>query len=373
MKNGEKFNSELPQIRILIAPLDWGLGHATRCIPIIKELFSQHCAVIIAASDAPLFLLKKEFPKAVFLRNRGYQVKYSSSGRLLPVRLLLQLPGIILSVWRERAWLRKVIKEYGLDAVISDNRPGMYNKSIPCVYITHQLHIKTGRAFSEKIVKKVHSQFIKKYSTCWVPDIEQNSLAGALSHPAQIPSNVLYIGPLSRFEKINGVPLIYNLLISLSGPEPQRTIFEKIILGQLRTFKKKVLLVRGLPGENKALQTGVQSLEIVNHLPAEKLNRAFLQAEMIISRSGYSTIMDLVKIGRNAILVPTPGQTEQEYLAGYLAEKKYFYAVQQNNFSLERALAQASLFPFKKPVFPENDYKKAVGQFVESLKPQDTW
>jgi uncharacterized protein (TIGR00661 family) len=367
--NGNNFITKLSKPRILVAPLNWGLGHATRCIPIIKELIKQNCEVIIAADGTPYFLLKEEFPTTVFLRINGYNVQYSRNKKWLSSKLLLQVPKIIYSNWKENAWLKKTISEYRIDAVISDNRFGAHNKKIPSVYITHQLHIKTGNAFSERIAQKIHYHFIKKYSNCWVPDLEENGLAGELSHQANIPSNVLYIGPLSRFEKIKDVHIIYNLLISLSGPEPQRTIFEEMILNQLKTFEKKVLLVRGLPGDYKKLQSDKESIEIANHLSTEELNMVFQQSEMILSRSGYSTIMDLVELGKNAILVPTPGQTEQEYLAHYLMEKKYFYSVQQDNFSLETAIAQASSFPFINPVSSTGNYKKVISEFVLSLQP----
>ena len=369
MINDKNFNIEVPGPRVLLAPLDWGLGHATRCIPIIKELITQKCEVIIAADNPSIFLLKKEFPTTVFLRITGYKVQYSRNKKWLPFKLLLQFPKIIFSVWKERAWLKKIVDEYRLDAVISDNRFGLFSKKIHCVYITHQLRVKTGNTFSEKMAQKIHYYFIKKYDSCWVPDFEDNGLAGELSHQANMPSNVLYTGPLSRFEKIKEVNQVYNILISLSGPEPQRSIFEKMILLQLKTFKKNVLLVRGLPGENINLQADMKSIEIVNHLPAEKLNIAFQQSEFIISRSGYSTIMDLVKLGKNAILVPTPGQTEQEYLSKYLMEKKYFYSVEQNNFSLETVVQRASSFPFVTPPTDFDDYKKVIGEFVLSLKP----
>jgi uncharacterized protein (TIGR00661 family) len=366
--NGKKINIQPTKPRILIVPLDWGLGHATRCIPIINELIEQGCDVVVAADGDPFFLLKKEFPTIVFLRIKGYKIQYTRNRKWLPFKLLQQFPKIIFSILKENSWLEEVINEYKIDAVISDNRFGVYNKRIPCIYITHQLYIKTGRVFSEKIIQKMHNYFIKKYSNCWVPDFKENGLAGELSHPAKIPSNVLYMGPLSRFEKMNDVPTIYDLVISLSGPEPQRTIFEKIILTQLKTFEKRVLLVRGLPNENKKMQADIKSIEIVNHLSAEELNIAFQQSDLIISRSGYSTIMDLVKLCKNAILVATPGQTEQEYLAAYLMQKKYFYSVHQDNFSLEAAIGHASLFPFVSPAAPVSNYKNVVDEFVLSLK-----
>ncbi len=368
MINGKNFNTHLVKTRVLVAPLDWGLGHATRCIPIINELIEQNCEVLIAGEESVYFLLKKEFPEAIFLPIKSYKIKYSHSGNRLFLKLLLQFPKVIFSVVQENLWLKKIINEYKIEAVISDNRFGLYHKKIPSVYITHQLYIKTGKNFTDKIARKLHYYFIKKYKHCWVPDSEENSLAGKLSHPQKKPSNVLYIGPLSRFEKTSNVGKKYDLLISLSGPEPQRTIFEQIILSQLENFGKEVLLVRGLPNENKIPAVKSKSVTIENHFPAKELNMAFQESEMVISRSGYSTIMDLVKIGKKAILVPTPGQGEQEYLSKYLMEKKYFYAVQQDNFSLGKNVSEASLFHFAEPIFSFNDYKKVVSEFALSFK-----
>jgi uncharacterized protein (TIGR00661 family) len=348
--------------------LDWGLGHATRCIPIINELIKENSQVFISVDKSLNFLLKKEFPEAVFLPINGYRIKYSRNGSWLFLKLLLQFPKIIFSAWKENLWLRNIINEYRIDAVISDNRFGLYNKRIPSVYITHQLYIKSGNSISEKIAQKIHYYFIKKYNNCWVPDFKENGLAGKLSHPVNKPSNISYIGPLSRFKKLNNIPLKYDLLVSLSGPEPQRTVFEKMIIAQLGAFKKKVLLVRGMPYENSKMEPAGESIEIVNHLSAQELNMAFQQSEMIISRSGYSTIMDLVKLGKNAILVPTPGQGEQEYLAEYLMWKKYFYSIPQKNFCLNKAIAEAYTFPFITPAFPESEYKKIIREFVVSLK-----
>jgi uncharacterized protein (TIGR00661 family) len=366
--NGNNFNTKLSTPRILIAPLDWGLGHATRCIPIIKELINENCEVLIATDSSLKFLLKKEFPQCVFVPIIGYKIKYSRNGKRLYSKLLFQLPKIIFSVWKENRWLKKIINEYKIDAVISDNRFGLYNKRILCVYITHQLYIKAGNRFSEKLAQEIHNYFIRKYNICWVPDLEENGLAGKLSHPKNKPSNVAYIGPLSRFEKLNTINIKYELLISLSGPEPQRTIFEKVILTQLATFKSNILLVRGLPYENEKIEPPGNSVEIVNHLSAQELNIAFQQSEIIISRSGYSTIMDLVKLGKNAILVPTPGQGEQEYLAEYLMKKSFFYSIPQNNFYLNRAIAEAKNFRFIKKVFAENNYKKIMREFILLLK-----
>lgn len=351
-----------------MTPLDWGFGHATRCIPIIKELILLDCEVLIAASGDSLSILKKEFPNIVILRIKGNKITYSKNRYWLAFKILLQLPKIYFLSLHDHKWLKRAIKDYHIDAVISDNRLGMFNKKIPSIYITHQLFIKTGNSYSEKIAQKIHNYFIRKYKNCWVPDFEINDLAGVLSHPEKINSNVLYLGGLSRFEKLPGIPVVYDVLILLSGPEPQRTIFEKIILSQSKIAGKKIILVRGLPGRNDHEEMNSDSLKIMNHLQSDELNLAIHQSEIIISRSGYTTIMDLAKLGKKAILVPTPGQLEQEYLAGYMVEKKYFYSVNQHNFLLYSALNEAASFEFVKPELFMNQFKEVINEFVLSLK-----
>jgi uncharacterized protein (TIGR00661 family) len=366
--NGKNSYTPLSRPSVLISPLDWGLGHATRCIPIISHLLSLDCTVYIAASGNGYILLKKEFPSAVILRINSYKIRYSRKKIWLPVILFFQLPGIIFSIFKEKLWLQSIIKKYRIHAVISDNRFGLYNAKIPSVYITHQLYIKTGNKFSDYAANRFHNFFIKKYSFCWVPDVEKDGLAGELSHPQKIPSHVLYIGPLSRFEKIPEIHKKYDIVISISGPEPQRTIFEKIVLAQIKETTHQILLVRGLPGEKKRISANNNNVHCINHLPAVELNLAFQQAEIIISRCGYTTVMDLAKLGKKAVLVPTPGQTEQEYLATYLMNKKLFYAVDQDKFSLESALSAFTSKDFTcKPVYMEM-YKKIIFEFVQSLK-----
>jgi uncharacterized protein (TIGR00661 family) len=366
--NGDNFNSLPQKTRILVTPLDWGLGHATRCIPIINELIYLHCEVLIAASGNSFFLLKKEFPNLEILRTKGRKIKYSASTGWLPFKLILQVPIIFFHTVKENLWLKKIVINYKIDAVISDNRFGMYCKAIPSVYITHQLLIKTGNVFLEKIAQKLHYHFIKNYDHCWIPDYKENGLAGELSHQENAPANILYIGPLSRFKLLNDVPNTYDILVSISGPEPQRTIFEKLVLSQLKDFKESILFVRGLPHEKEDLKTNNKSITIVNHLSGEELNKVFQQSRMIISRSGYTTIMDLVKIAKKSILVPTPGQAEQEYLSEYLMKKKYFYSVEQKNISLKTDFQIASAFDFAYPEPPMNEYKKIINEFVFSLK-----
>ncbi len=368
MTNGNNFNSRSFPTRILIAPLDWGLGHATRCIPIIKYLLCLKVDVVIAASGNSFFLLKKEFPELKIFLISGYKIRYSRKKRNLPFKLLLQFPKLLISILGEHYWLKKFIRTNRVDAVISDNRFGMYYKKITSIYITHQLLIKTGNPFTERLAQRLHYFFIKKFNTCWIPDYAEDGLAGILSHPKNVPGNVEYIGPLSRFEKINDVKKVRDVVIIISGPEPQRQILEEKIISQLHDGNKKILLVRGLANETKILQTDDVMIEIRNHLPAEEMNKAIQQSLFVIARSGYSTIMDLVKLGCPAAVIPTPGQTEQEYLGEYLMQKNIFYCITQDDFDITQTIENAKRFQFNQPDFPRDMYKNVLDEFVQSLK-----
>lgn len=295
-------------------------------------------------------------------------MKYSRNKKWLVLKLLQQAPHILWMIKKEHTWLNQVIGQYKIDAVISDNRFGMHSKKVPCIYITHQLLIKTGNSFTEKIARIIHSYFIKKYQTCWVPDREKNGLAGALSHPKKIMSIVKYIGPLSRFHKIENVEKKLDLLVSISGPEPQRSIWEKAILSELNNYEGDTIVIRGLPNEAAEITISNSRIKIFNHLPSSEFNLALEQSEIIISRSGYTTIMDLVKLTKHAILVPTPGQSEQEYLAQFLMEKKFFYSTTQENFCLKESLENYRLFKTVELNFPTDCYKTAINEFVVSLK-----
>jgi uncharacterized protein (TIGR00661 family) len=356
--------------RVLIAPLDWGLGHATRCIPIIYALIQQDFEVIIAAEGKIRVLLEKAFPGYSFAFLKGYNISYSKAKFWLPLKIFVQLPKIFWRIYAENRWLKRIIKEYKIDAVISDNRPGLYHRAIPCTYITHQLRVKTGNAFTEWAAQKIHYYFINKYTACWVPDNEaiENNFAGDLSHPKKLPATpVKYIGTLSRFEKIS-IEKKYDLLFLISGLEPQRTIFENLVLVQLKNFNGTALLVKGLPGTAEGPPAADDNkIKIVNHLDANELGKAIQQCDIVISRSGYTTIMDLIKLQQKAVLIPTPGQTEQEYLAQYLMAKNLFCSVTQNNFSLAEVVKQAAAFPFANISADQNKYKQVVKEFAQKL------
>lgn len=365
--------ANLRKLRILVAPLDWGLGHATRCIPVIRELLRQNCEVWLAGEGAQETLLKQEFPTLPFLPLPGYRVKYGRTATGTIWNIIFQSRKILRAIRLENKWLKKIIEDHKPDAVISDNRYGLYHPDIPCIFITHQLSIKSSWGkWVERWIRKKNYEYINRFTECWVPDEEgETNLAGDLSHTRHKPSiPIKYTGPLSRFTKPGdsfSSPDDRHLLIILSGPEPQRTIFENKIIRDIAHYPGTAVIVRGLPGTLNIIPSS-NSIRFYNHLTAEELNAEINKAGYVISRSGYSTIMDIMHLGKKSILVPTPGQTEQQYLAKYLYEKKIFVSVDQDSFSLVSALQSAKSFQYALTgTGRENKLPQIILPFIQSL------
>ncbi len=329
------------EFSVLITPLDWGLGHATRCIPIISEFLKRDCKVSIATSGDALDLLKKEFPQLTFLELVSYKAEYATDDRLL-VKLFFQSIKFMAAIRKEHQQLKKIISEHRFDLIISDNRFGCYAKNVRSIFITHQINFvfKPSMKWAEGIINYWNHQKIKKFNRCWVPDSPNQNFSGELSTPQGLP--ISFVGVLSRFKKSTGPSeKKYELLALISGPEPQRTIFEKIISEQVFNLNKRVLLVRGKPKEGDIVVTN-GLISQVGHLKTNELQHAIEASEFIICRSGYSSEMDLAYIGTNRIIfVPTPGQPEQEYLARRIQSMKWAYAVDQNKLDIATAISES--------------------------------
>ena len=362
--------ASLRKPRILVAPLDWGLGHTTRCIPVIRELLRQGIEVWLAGEAAQETLLKAEFPDFPFLSLPGYRVRYARSNIGLLKNIFFQIPKILRAIKKENAWLKKMADKHGFDAVIADNRYGLYHSTIPSVFITHQLTIKSSLGkWTERILQKKNYRFINRFTQCWVPDIdEENNLAGDLSHPEEKPTiPIHYIGALSRFEKQNIREERNHLLIILSGPEPQRSLLENKIIKEVSNYHGTATIVRGLPA-SASIVPSTNMIRFYNHLPSPELNKEMQQAEYIISRSGYSTIMDVVKLQKKSILIPTPGQTEQVYLANYLSQKQIAFCMTQKEFSLTNAIQEAKQFSYHLPTSNnEQLLQQVISNFIASI------
>ena len=264
-----------------------------------------------------------------------------------------------------------MIKEHQFDAVISDNRYGLHNDEITSIFITHQLRIKSSVGkWTEKLLQKRNYSFINKFKTCWIPDHPgKHNLAGELSHPEIYPQiRVQYIGPLTRFEKKQVNEKKNYLLVILSGPEPQRSIFEDKIVNEISHYPFAATVVRGIPGSPNLIPSSGM-IHFYNHLPAKILNNEMQEAEFVISRGGYSTIMDIAALQKKSILVATPGQTEQEYLGTYLMDKKMSVAVDQKDFSLNKSLELARSFDYKLPdTSTTGNLKKVIEEFCLTLR-----
>ncbi|MBO9618755.1 MAG: glycosyl transferase family 28 [Niabella sp.] len=357
---------------ILLAPLDWGLGHTTRCIPIIYELISSGFNVIVAGNNVQIQLLRQEFPLLTFIPLEGYNVQYSKKKSRFLVTIARQLPGIARAIKKEHQWLKKAVHSYQIDGIISDNRFGLYHKTVPSVFITHQLNIQTpfGR-LTGGLTRRINYSRINKFTHCWIPDFkEYPGLAGVLSHPPKMPAIPCnYIGPLSRMQAVTAGEEKKKILILLSGPEPQRTLFEQLIFSQLRPTEPSFVVVRGLPNSNGPALPELPNVVVYDHLPAAELNRLAAAAAVVVCRSGYSTIMDLCVMAAKAIMVPTPGQTEQEYLAGLLAQSGSIIAAAQDDFDLYSLLERAQRSNCRLNV-PQQEQllKSAVRDFADKIR-----
>ncbi len=324
---------------ILICPLEWGLGHAARMIPLAEKLRDLNYNIIFGAGEKHLAFLQSELPGLTYINFPGFRPVYS---RFLPqyIVLLFEIPVLIYHMISEHIRLKKIIRDYSINIVISDNRFGLWNKKIRTVYITHQPRIPFPRLFSflEFTGAYLHRKIIRKYTLCYIPDLPGDiNLTGRLSHGLKLPENIRFTGILSRF---TGLPSSTDSLspdpgqitVILSGPEPQRGILEKKLTGILKKRNNPVVILGGKPGK----QTGMTSdgnITSYDLLHRQAMKEVISGSGTIISRSGYTTIMELVSLGRSAILIPTPGQTEQEYLSRYLAGKGWFTAIPQKELN----------------------------------------
>ena len=344
---------------ILIAPLNWGLGHATRCIPIINALLKHDFTPIIASDGAALALLTKEFPDLEALELPSYNISYAKKGYYLKFKLLMDTPRILKTIRAEQIATELIVKTHHLAGIISDNRFGVYSKDLPSVYITHQLNVLSGN--TTWLSTKIHHKTIQRYNECWVPDtLEKPYLSGKMGHIDNCRLNIKFIGPLSRFQKSTS-DFQYDIMVLLSGPEPQRGILEEKLLTAFINYKGQVLFVKGIIEKEQTVKKS-GNLTIYNFMTSKLLEKSLNSSELIVARSGYTTIMDLSKLGKKAFFIPTPGQFEQEYLAKQLTADKLADSCDQNAFSLEK-LTTSSQFKGLETLEHETDFKELFKLF----------
>ena len=319
--------------RILVAPLNWGLGHATRCIPIINALINHGFSPIIASDGAALSLLKKEYPKLSTIELPSYNITYSKNGKHFKLKLLKDSPKLLKAIKAEKKAIKAILEHNDIAGIISDNRLGVRSKKVPSVFITHQLNVLSGN--TTWLSTKMHQKIIKKFDMCWIPDAEgEVNLSGKLGHVRHFEVPTKYIGPLSRFTKTRAETK-NDLLVLLSGPEPQRTLLEEKLLSELSNYSKKVVFVKGIMENEQTIQVS-GNITIYNFMTSKLLEKTINESTVVLSRSGYTTVMDLAKLSKKAFFIPTPGQFEQEYLAERLTEMSVVPSCKQKDFSLDK-------------------------------------
>ncbi len=321
--------------KILLAPLDWGIGHASRCIPVIEALTALGHEVLLASSGKAGDLLQLTFPQLPYFDSPAYGVQYPAKGNLM-LQLAKQAPGIHAAIQQEHKWLQAFAQKQAIDAVISDNRYGLFHAAIPCAIISHQLTVQTP--FLQGAVNYYLHRYLKKFRAIWIPDTPAQTLSGELSNSSYRYKHIDFIGPLSRFQEMKKTSTIlqFDYAAIVSGPEPQRSLFEKKILEQVKKNPAiRLVLLRGLA--DTPLEIPEELAWIYTHLPGPEFYNLLMQCRYVLARPGYSTIMDLACIGKQALLVPTPGQTEQEYLARWHHAQKHFICQQQDELNLQEA------------------------------------
>mgnify|MGYP006272396861 FL=1 len=349
--------------KVLIIPLDWGLGHATRCIPIIHYMQSKGWEINLAGEGAIADLLSKEFPDVPLLPLKGYRITYPKKGWFFIPKIIIQIPKIIQAIIHEHKWLKKHIQTHHWNLIVSDNRYGLFTQYTKTILITHQVSPHTGFGkMMDTLLRKVIYQFIRRFDACWVPDTaDDQNISGNLSHVPDAPKNLHYVGPISRLNSTNRLQEHY-ILILLSGPEPQRSILEKILIEQAIGLEEKFVLVRGLPSAQDE-RDDLENIQFINHVSAEKLAVLIEQSKMIICRTGYSTVMDLLKLKKRGLMIPTPGQTEQEYLGKRMKYLTWYVVQDQGDIDLEKGIAKCLGTPRSFPNFDFDAYKKQIDYF----------
>jgi predicted glycosyltransferase len=325
---------------IVYAILNWGLGHVTRSTPIIERLINDGNRVIIVSHGKALILLKEQFPNCIFRDIRDKNIEYSRLGIMFVFKILSQYPKMILGWWHEKRKLKELIKEFDPDLIMTEMRLGFWSKKIPSVLITNQLRFELpkGLKWGEILGEWFNFLIFRHYDHIFVPDVEgEPNLLGNLAHKGRIAKHpkLRFVGSLTSIDRENdGLEEDIDLFVSISGPEPQRTKFEEIILPQLTACSSRIVVALGVPGDKTVKEIDHGRIKIYSHLERKEMSSILKRAKYVVSRSGFSTVNELFVLKKKALLVPTPGQTEQEYIARYLHQQGLFGISRQEDLDL---------------------------------------
>jgi uncharacterized protein (TIGR00661 family) len=339
-----------------------GLGHATRSLPIIQEFKKKNWNILVGSSGRALGFLREELPATNFISIPDYRIEYAKNSYLLP-KLVTQVPRVLKRIYQEHKLCKTIVRDFSPDIIFSDHCYGFYHGNVPSVFMTHQIYFSIPKKFMflSYFPNQFNSYFQKKYDHIFIPD-SPNEGAGLLSgHLSKVPrqnKKYHYIGFLSSIKK-RELKEDIDLFISISGPEPQRTNLQNMILEQVKNYHGNIVIVLGKSERIEKIHES-SDLTIFSHLPRRKMEHLINRAKLIVGRPGYTTLLELIELGKKALLIPTPGQTEQIYLAQRIMEKKWFYCVEQRELNLVRDVKIAKDYQGK---FLPNSTEKTV-QFV---------
>ncbi len=335
-------------MKILITPLNWGLGHTTRCIPIIQRLIENNCSVYLASDGRAGALLQKEFPDLPYFDLPAWNVQYTADNDNLGLSFLKQTPRVIHTIYKEYKAVQQIVAKHEIDIIISDNRFGCFSRKCKRnIILSHQVEVimPKGVEFMKHLAHFSNYFCLNFFDELWIPDWnDERNISGKLSkvNTTKWKKPFYYIGQLSRFEP-KQIETEFDVAVVISGPEPQRTIFEQICLKQLKKISGRSVLVLGKTDQkNETIMDG--NITIKKYATKEELNELVNKSKVIVARSGYSTVMDIVKLGKHAIFVPTPQQTEQEYIAERLYEKGQYNYAEQSTFDMLQMIRETNNF-----------------------------
>lgn len=335
--------------KFFIAPLNWGLGHATRDLPLIKAFLERGDRVIIAAHDRAKMLLESEVPECEFVDFPEYPIRYPQTSFFVTRFMFIIFPQMLVAMYKEKKRLKELHEKYNFDYIISDNRFCLYLKGVKSYLISHQLRYKLPQPVTklEFLPEYFTYSYFKNYDKILIPDSDDpDSLTGELSHNMRyLPNeNLHYSGILNDIQSTSAeVEKDIDYFIIVSGPEPQRTKLERIIFKQVNSLPGNIVVALGMPEKNYKIRQG--NATFYTYLNRKQIHNYLHKSKFIISRPGYTTVMELIQFGLQGLFIPTPGQIEQVYLAKYYEEKKWCHCVSQYKLDLAKDVENAKSYP----------------------------
>ena len=352
--------------RVLFGTSAWGLGHATRDLILMKGLLDRGCSLTVVSTGNALRVIRGELGDAA--RYLDWPDIPTTVARTKPgfyAKTVASIPRIIGTWHQERRHLDRLLRAERFDLIVSDHRNGLIRRDIPSYYITHSpRYIAPWR---DPVMEAVMEWFLARWFSpvkgILIPDDEEGGMSGEMSHNVRfIPREKLtYLGILSSVQRRDDLPQDIDYFITISGPEPQRTLFAERVLSQLDRLSGRIVVALGDPG-GTAPPPPRDGIEIHPYLDRARQEEMLNRARLVVCRSGYTTLMELAELGKRALIVPTPGQSEQEYLAKTLRDRGIFYSVRQHELDLGRDTAIASSYPGYTPAHPT---RESVARFLD--------